>query len=148
VSSSIDEVSELTGTLVTRIRDRPPDGLVAAAPSIDLRPLFGGWVNCDEHTTGIHRVEIGDWEGTPVVRVFGAGRPAPIDWGEAAGMAFAADVTHGEAVAFMARYDLGFAEVLLAGYLNNRLLVVNTYAMFTDSSGRADYVQPDHFYLP
>jgi len=38
--------------------------------------------------------------------------------------------------------------MLLAAYLNKRLLVVDAYSTFTDGSGRANYFQRDHLYLP
>jgi hypothetical protein len=135
---------------VTRLRDRPVRGRRESATGlIDLRPLLGVWVNYDETSTGIHRIEISAWEGIiPTVRAFGAGRTAPHDWGEVAGAAFADGVGTTEAVAFTANYDLGFATVLLAGYLNKRLLVADAYTTFTDSSGRAGYFQRDHLYLP
>ena len=53
-----------------------------------------------------------------------------------------------EAVAFRADYDLGFARVMLACYLNKRLLVVDAYTVFQDGSGRSPYFQRDHFYIP
>jgi hypothetical protein len=134
--------------MVTRARDQPPLGGIGLVLPIDLRPLRGRWVNYNEQSTGIHRLEIDDWEGTPVVRVFGAGRSGPIDWGEVAGAAFTDGVTGHEAVAFTADYHLEFATVLLAGYLNKRLLVVDAYSTFTDGSGRAPYFQRDHFFLP
>jgi hypothetical protein len=134
--------------MVTRVRDvPPPDGIALVLP-IDLRPIVGSWVNYDEGTTGIRRVVIDDWEGTPVVRVTGAAQPEPIDWGEVPGAAFAAEVGGRRAVAFNATYHLPFADVLLAGYLNKRLLVVDAYSTFTDASGRAPYFQRDHLYLP
>jgi hypothetical protein len=134
--------------MATRVRDRPQVDASPLVLPISLRPLLGRWVNYNEHSTGIHRVEIDDWEGTPVVRVFGAGRHEPIDWGEVAGAAFADGVGGHEAVGFSADYHLEFAHVLLAAYLNKRLLVVDAYSAFTDSSGRANYFQRDHFYLP
>src|SRR5437899_2001570 len=111
--------------MLTRIRDRLPDGGIRVAVPIDPRPLLGGWVNYNENSTGISQVYIDEWEGTPTVRVLGAGRPSPIDWGEVAGAAFADGVGEHEAVGFTARYDLSFAQVLLAAYLNKRLLVVD-----------------------
>jgi len=138
----------MSNAMMTRVRDQLPAAGTRAALSIDLRPLMGGWVNYNENSTGINRVYIDDWEGTPTLRVFGASRPAPIDWGEVAGAAFADGVGGREAVGFTATYDLDFAQVLLAGYLNKRLLVLDAYSMFTDGSGRANYFQRDHFYLP
>jgi hypothetical protein len=134
--------------MMTRVRDRLPAGRIRVVLPIDLRLLLGGWVNYNETSTGINRIYIEDWEGTPTVRVFGANRPAPIDWGEVAGAAFADGVGGHAAVGFTARYDLDFAQVLLAGYLNKRLLVVDAYSTFTDGSGRASYFQRDLFYLP
>lgn len=127
---------------------RRRDGLVPRRNSpVGLRPLLGVWVNYDQTSSGISRIEIGDWEGAPMVRVFGANRPAPVDWGEAVGAAFS-DGTGSDAVAFTASYDLPYVSVLLAAYLNKRLLVVDAYTVFTDSSGRASYFQRDHLYLP
>jgi len=134
--------------MMTRVRDRLPASGMRGVLPIDLRPLLGGWVNYNEDSTGINRLYVDDWEGTPTIRVFGASRPAPIDWGEVAAAAFADGVGGHEAVGFMARYDLEFAQVLLAAYLNKRLLVVDAYSTFADSSGRANYFQRDHFYLP
>lgn len=124
------------------------NGAPRAAQPVDIRPLLGIWVNYDETSTGIVRIEIGDWEGVPTVRVSGAGRPAPIYWGEVAGGAFTAGVGGVEAVGFTANYHRDFVSVLLAGYLNKRLLVVDAYSIYTDSSGRANSFKRDHFYLP
>jgi hypothetical protein len=146
--STAKEAAEVASGMLTRVRDSLPDVGIPVVLPIDLRPLLGGWVNYNENSTGIDRLYIGDWEGTPTVRVFGASRPAPIDWGEVAGSAFADGVGGHEAVGFNASYDLTFAQVLLAGYLNKRLLVVDAYSTFTDASGRANYFQRDHFYLP
>ena len=133
---------------ITRVRDRPGPGALSLVLPINLRPLLGSWVNYDKNSTGIQRLEIDDWEGSPIVRVFGAGQPDLIDWGEVAGAAFADGVDGQTAVAFTAGYHLDFAHVLLAAYLNKRLLVVDAYATFTDNSGRANYFQRDHLYLP
>jgi hypothetical protein len=138
----------MSGIEVTRTRDRPPsDGATRVLP-VNLRPLLGRWVNYEQTSSGIHHLEIDDWEGTPVVRAFGAGQPSPIDWGEVAGAAFTDGVAGRDAVAFTATYYLPFATVLLAAYLNKRLLVVDAYSIFTDGSGRANYFQRDHLYLP
>jgi hypothetical protein len=115
---------------------------------IDLRPLTGRWVNHDKLSTGISRIEIGTWEGLPIVRVTGAGRPDPIDWGEVAGIAFVDGYNGMQTVAFTANYSLAFAQVLLTGHLDKDRLLVDTYSIFTDASGRASYFHRDSFYLP
>ena len=115
---------------------------------INLRPLIGRWVNDDKQSTGISNIEIGDWEGLPTVRVIGAGRPDPIDWGEVAGIAFVDGHDGMQKLAFTANYHLAFVQVLLTGYLDDRRLLIDAYSIFTDASGRASYFQRDSFYLP
>ena len=92
-------------------------------------------------------MEIDDWEGR---RSYASSAPAPgshrLGGGGRRGVRGAVDGR--EAVAFTASYDLSFASVLLAGYLDKHHLVVDAYSIFTDSSGRAAYFQRDNFYLP
>lgn len=130
---------------VSRIRDYPRGNPML---DIDPRPLVGTWVNYDQYSTGIRRIEIGERERMVTLRAFGAGEPEPIDWGETLASAFSDGVASREAVGFATRYDFGFLAVQLAAYLNKRLLVVDAYSVFTDSSGRANYFQRDHLYIP
>ncbi len=138
----------------------------SAAPAIDAAPLLGTWVSFDAATGGIVRVVIGQSGGRLMVRAFGGGSPAPRDWGEVPGDAFAGGVQEPEgpqsaeraasgggaeqapAVGFTAHYDFGFLDTLLAAYLNRRLLVVDSYNVFRDGSGRSSYFSRDHFHLP
>ncbi|HEX9945161.1 MAG TPA: hypothetical protein VGG03_24385 [Thermoanaerobaculia bacterium] len=134
---------------ITRARD----GLDFAGPrpvalAVDLSPLAGTWINFDAGSTGIARVEIAARDGRLAVWTFGAGNPDPIDWGEVVGQAFTDGVGLRAAVAFRAVYDFGPLRVMLACYLNKRLLVVDAYTVFQDGSGRSPYFQRDHFYVP
>jgi hypothetical protein len=105
-------------------------------------------VSFDAATRGLVRVVVALRGGRLTVRAFGASSPAPQDWGEAAGDAFAGGVDGAAAVAFTARYRFGFVDALLAAYLNRRLLVVDCYSVFGDGSGRSSYFSRDHFYQP
>jgi hypothetical protein len=132
---------------ISRVRDV----LESPAPrraATDLSPLAGTWINFDERSTGIARVEIADRGGELAVHAWGTGSPAPCDWGEVVGEAFTDGVSLHAGVAFKAVYELGFARVTLACYLNKRLLVVDAYTVFDDGSGRSSYFQRDHFYVP
>jgi hypothetical protein len=133
-----------------------------AAAIVDPSPLVGAWESFDPATRGLVRVEIGSRGGRLLVRAFGAADPerdlqrvpawpreaAPADWGEVAGAAFADGVDGTAAVGFTAVYRFGFMDAMLAAYLNRRLLVVDTYAVFHDGSGRPAYFARDHFYQP
>lgn len=123
----------------------------ARAPAVDPSPLLGTWVSFDATTRGLVRVVLTLRGGRLAVRAFGASSPAPQDWGEAEVDAFAGGVdgvADAPAVAFTARYRFGFVDVLLAAYLNRRLLVVDCYSVFGDGSGRSSYFSRDHFYQP
>jgi hypothetical protein len=122
-----------------------------AAPAVDPSPLVGTWVSFDAATRGLVRVVVALRGGRLAVRAFGASSPAPQDWGEAEGDAFAGGVDcvgSAAAVGFTARYRFGFVDALLAAYLNRRLLVVDCYSVFGDGSGRSSYFSRDHFYQP
>jgi hypothetical protein len=136
---------------ISRARD-VLETLEAASPRpvhpVDLSPLAGTWANFDTASTGIHHLEIADRDGQLMTRTWGTGVPEPHDWGEVVAEPFTDGVALHAAVAFRAAYDLGFARVMLACYLNKRLLVVDAYTVFQDGSGRSPYFQRDHFYIP
>lgn len=132
---------------ISRTRDVIETGPHPPRP-VDLAPLTGLWVNFDAASTGIHHLEIADRSGRLTVRTWGTGAPAPHDWGEVEAEPFTDGVALQTAVAFRAEYAVGFARVMLACYLNKRLLVVDAYTVFQDGSGRSPYFQRDHFYIP
>ncbi len=141
---------------LSRAKDAPRDAAAAdrAAPAVDPSPLVGTWVSFDAATRGLVRVVVALRGGRLAVRAFGASSPAPQDWGETTGDAFAGGVDGAggvggaAAVGFTARYRFGFVDVLLAAYLNRRLLVVDCYSVFADGSGRSSYFSRDHFHQP
>jgi hypothetical protein len=133
----------------TREYDKPEiAGGLTTRRRIDPAPLTGTWINYNNATRGIVRVVIADEGGAFTVRAYGACAPDPCDWGEARGEVFAAGVAHDEAVGFKSFYDFGFMETLLAAYLNKRLLVLDSYNVFKDGSGRSRYFFRDHLYQP
>jgi hypothetical protein len=129
--------------------DRPEIfGRPTAQQRVDPAPLTGTWVNFDRATRGVVRVVIAETEGAFTVRAYGACEPEPYDWGEVRGEVFAAGITEHEAVGFKSFYDFGFMETFLAAYLNKRLLVLDSYNIFKDGSGRSQYFFRDHLYQP
>jgi hypothetical protein len=133
--------ADKTPVRMARLRDHP--GATAGSGEIDLRPLLGAWRSYDNDTTGILRVDITSRDGGLVLAPHSG---TPVDWGDIAAAAFAIDVTGHEAVGFLAECRRGPATVLLAAYLNKRLLVVDTYTRFTDTVSGANHFQRDHLY--
>jgi hypothetical protein len=115
--------------------------------ALDTGPLLGTWLNYYDQTTGILRIVLSERRGIPMIRATGARRPEPVDWGEAFCAVYTDGATGRRATALSAHYRFPALTVMLAGYLNKRLLVVDAYTKFTDGTGRSDYFQRDHFYL-
>ncbi|MEV4315445.1 hypothetical protein [Actinocrispum sp. NPDC049592] len=118
------------------------------ATDFDLRPVLGDWVNYDEQTTGILGVRVAQRRGVLTVQISSARAGDPDDWGITVGAAFGLRARPSEAAGFSAHYRLASSTVLLAAYLNKRLLVVDAYSVYTNGDGRANFFQRDHFYLP
>lgn len=140
----------------SRARDLPGAGERPEPRAVDPAPLLGEWVNFDRASRGMARLVISATvsgsgsasNGGMTVHAFGAGAPAPVDWGEVPGAPFADGVGLDAGVAFTADYEFHGHRVTLACYLNKRLLVVDAYTRFADGSGRAAYFARDHFYIP
>jgi hypothetical protein len=111
----------------------------AAAPAaavVSVDPLLGTWTNCDSKTRGIVKVIL---SGNLKVQAFGSCTPTPCDWGTVKGLAYAANVSSSQPVAFSAIYKFSFKETILVGVLDRGSLIVETFDNFTDGSGRSDY---------
>ena len=121
--------------MISRLSDRAPDH----ASPVDPAPLLGEWVNYEVDSRNIASLTISIRDESAIVNITG--------WGEATAFPFALTTAGGEAVAFRAAYDFGFARIALLAYLNKRLLVVDAYTTFRDDSGRSSYFVRDHFYL-
>lgn len=110
-----------------------------AAAEVSTKPLLGTWTNCDKATRGIVKVILSVEGSTLIVQAFGSCSPTPCDWGKVKGLAYAANVSATEAVAFSAIYKFGFKETILVGSLDRGSLIVESFDNFTDGSGRSDY---------
>jgi hypothetical protein len=129
----------------SRRMDQFENAAQARSP-IDPSPLLGTWINFDKTTRGTARVILSRHGDELQLHTFGAGSPETHDWGTVPATAFAGSVSASRAVGFRAHYDFGFLETMVAAYLNQRLLVFDTYNQFRDGSGRSPYFLRDHFY--
>ena len=120
--------------MIARLSDRPS---VNAAP-IDPATLLGEWLNYDTSSRNIASLTISLRSEDVLLRID--------DWGETTVLPFSLTTAGGEAAAFRAAYDFGFARIAILAYLNKRLLVVDAYTTFHDDSGRSNYFVRDHFW--
>jgi hypothetical protein len=114
----------------------------AASP---LSSLVGTWQNIDAATRSIVRVVLTDQQGALGVHVYGACSPTPCDWEQVPGQVYDASVSGGKAVAFMATYNFGFKNTIIAGHHEGHNLVIEDFNTFTDGSGRASYFDKGTF---
>ena len=115
----------------------------ATAAAVVSAPLAGTWKNINPATRDIVKVVITAAGSGVKVDAFGACSPTPCNWGNVAGLAYAASVSSSPAVAFSAQYKFSFAQVILTGHLQGKELILETFTHFTDGSGRSDYYSTD-----
>lgn len=113
---------------------------------LDDKKLLGVWLNCDNETRSIVRLEITSTPAGIAVHLFGACHPTPCDWGPVPAKMFADSVCSTAAVGFTAEYKFGFKQTLVAGRLEFGALFLETFNHFTDGSGRSDYNSIDVMY--
>jgi hypothetical protein len=121
--------------VIARLSDRP-SGTVTP---IDASTLLGDWINYDLTSRNIASLTISRRSEDVLLSID--------DWGETTVLPFALTTAGGEAAAFRAAYDFGFARIAILAYLNKRLLVVDAYTTFHDDSRRSNYFARDHFWL-
>jgi hypothetical protein len=129
-----------------RSEERLPAGVAPPGGIADLSALLGTWLNTDKNTGGLVRMTLG---GTPeafTVQSWGAAAPEPQDWGAAPATAYAAGVGSPAGMAFSATYDFGFVESFLAAYTKGGILVLDTFNVFKDGSGRSNYFSREFFH--
>jgi hypothetical protein len=115
------------------------------APEVVVAPgeLVGTWNNIDRSTDDLVKIVIAAKSGGITVNPFGACSPTPCNWGVAPGIAFAANVSSSEPVAFCAAYNFGFSTVTVVGHLPRNEMLVETFTVFTDGSRRANLYTAD-----
>jgi hypothetical protein len=117
----------------------------ASAPAVVVSPapLLGTWTNINPKTNDIVKVVIAAAGGGISVDTFGACVPTPCNWGSVAGADYAANVSSSPAVAFTAQYKFSFSTVTLVGHLQGPQLLVESFTIFTDGSGRSNLYTSD-----
>ena len=115
----------------------------AKAAAVTSTPLLGTWNNVNTATRDVVKVVITAAGSGIKVDAFGACSPTPCNWGNVAGLAYAASVSSSPAVAFSAQYKFSFSQVILTGHLQGKNLIIETFTHFTDGSGRDDYYSTD-----
>ncbi|MEJ3745746.1 hypothetical protein WEI85_20940 [Actinomycetes bacterium KLBMP 9797] len=116
------------------------------AVSLDHAALLGGWRNTDDSAGGVQRIVLTGSPDGLRLRAFGAGRPAPHDWGETEACGYAPAPGRPAAWAFTATYDNGARRAHVWGYLKSGLLVLTTYHAFPGAGWPVPYWTREFFH--
>jgi len=106
-------------------------------------PLIGTWNNVDKHTRDLVKIVISASGSSISVNPYGACSPTPCNWGAAPGTVYTPNVSSGKAEAFSADFTFSFAKVEVVGHLHKHELLVETFTIFTDGSGRSNLYTSD-----
>lgn len=126
--------------------DRTRDSTQLPEP-FQLDGLPGTWLNTNKDSCGIVKVAIAVKSHSLLLRAFGAGDPAPSDWGEVeADHIYANSISSRVAAGFTAWYDFEFSRIHLQANWNQGLLVLASFTSFKDGSKRSNYFSREFFH--
>jgi hypothetical protein len=105
----------------------------------DPRPFVGDWINVDTKTSGTARLKISDEKQILKIRGWGNCTPGECDWGAVRLHLFRSQENPRRFDYGFASWDWRFAECHMVLHLDQNVLLVDSYTIFKDKSGRTDY---------
>lgn len=127
---------------------------VNATSFASLHQFSGRWVNVDNDTRGITKLDIDVSGHHATVRAWGQCHPTDCDWGRVTARVYGSDVSSDpdeSAVALVAKFSNAPGEqMLIVERKAGNRLEVKSFRHFTDGSGRTDYMHTYTFrrFLP
>lgn len=117
----------------------------SAEEPLDLSPLVGDWSNTKPDSSYLVRVVLTEQDGRLLLRVYGANKPAPIDWGEVEAVPYAAG-TSIVARGFHAFYNQDGIERHLVANEKQEILVIQSYTRYLDGSDRTSHIGREFYH--
>lgn len=101
--------------------------------------FLGTWINTDPNTGGIATLVISPLGANYTIHEFGACSPTPCDNGTTTLNLLGYNVSDTNPLWGLASYDFGFLAEYLVIHREGDLLVVESYNVFQDNSGRSSF---------
>lgn len=108
---------------------------------VDAAPadFLGIWVNTDTDTGGMTRLIVSAAGAAYTVEGFGRCHPTDCEWGSTSFQLLGYSVTDMNPLWGFATWDFGFTDTYIVVHREGDLLVVESYDIFKDNSGRSNY---------
>lgn len=115
--------------------------------SIDPAPILGEWSNTNRGTWGIGQIELSRRNGGIGMRIVAADPVGgPHDWGwSPVATLFTEGPGSGKVCGYTATFDLGHARTHLQANANFGVTVLAAFTVFTDGSGRSNYLTREYY---
>jgi hypothetical protein len=111
-------------------------------PSNQVLPLSGRFENVDPHTGGLTALELSSSSAGQNARGFGACSPTDCDWGAVSVHQLGNSISDPTPRVGLATWEHGFATThMTIRAQRTGVLIAETFTLFHDGSGRADYRQ-------
>ena len=119
-----------------------------ATRTLSAEKLVGRWTNTDPQTKGIREILVEQEGDGFFVSAVGVGESRPIEWPktEAVALANLEEEAGQRALALEVIFDFGFMRAETYLRVNKGVLVIVLFNVFTDDSGRSNYVNREFFY--
>lgn len=119
-----------------------------ATRTLSAEKLVGRWVNTDPQTKGIREIVVEQEGDGFFVSAVGVGESGPIEWPktEAVALANLEEEAGQRALALSADFDFGFMRAETYLRVNKGVLVIVLFNVFTDDSGRSNYVNREFYH--
>ena len=119
-----------------------------ATRTLSADKLVGRWANTDTGTKGLYEIVIEQEGDVFVVSAVGVGESGPIEWPktEAVALANLEEEAGQRTLALAATFDFGFMRAETYLRVNKGVLVIVLFNVFTDDSGRSNYVNREFYY--
>jgi len=119
--------------------------LLGSSLSVAADPFAGKWVNTDEKTDSITRLQIKAEGDSWVIQAWGKCHPTDCDWGKAPLHVLGDSPGDKEMKYGLAHWDHKFADAYITLHFEKGELVPETYEVYKDKSGRSNFRHKESF---
>ena len=108
--------------------------------------LSGVWTNANDNTRGVTKVQVFDGPGGSQIQAWGSCIPEDCDWGSTSMHEVGSSIVDTTPEYAIANQEFGFKSVFITSRYESGDLIVGTYNVFHDDSGRSNYFSEERMW--